>query len=149
MGGDLQRGLPGAGVDVGGGPPVVVHKVWDAVHGEPHLPALRQRFLIKQPGGKKTQLTVSAGELPAEATQEHPETHPPLRSGVLPLRRPRRVVHEVNPTVGVRPFLWKETWRREDQAQRGRSFNFSLGEASSHASFNTRGFALINIIVST
>lgn len=113
---DLQRGLPGAGVDVGGGPPVVVHKVGDAVHGEPHLPALRQRLVIQQPGGKKKNpVDRQRWERPADATREHPEAHPPLRPGVLPLRRPRQVVHEVNPTVGVGPLLWEETQRQEDE----------------------------------
>lgn len=51
-GGDLQRGFPSAGVNVGGSPPVVVHEVGNSVHGEPHLPALRQRLLIQQPGSK-------------------------------------------------------------------------------------------------
>lgn len=49
MVGDLQRGFPGARVDVGGRSPVVVHKVGNTVHSEPHLPALRQRLLIEQP----------------------------------------------------------------------------------------------------
>lgn len=49
MVGDLQRGFPGARVDVGGRSPVVVHKVGNTVHSEPHLPALRQRLLIQQP----------------------------------------------------------------------------------------------------
>lgn len=83
--------------------------------------------LISQPSGsglsfssleaKKTKNPVDRQhwERPADATREHPEAHPPLRPGVLPLRRPRQVVHEVNPTVGVGPLLWEETQRQEDE----------------------------------
>lgn len=58
MVGDLQRGFPSARVNVGGRSPVVVHKVGNTVHSEPHLPALRQRFLIQQPESGLNYITV-------------------------------------------------------------------------------------------
>lgn len=45
---DVQWGLPSARVDVGGRSPVVVHKVRNTVHGEPHLPALWEWLVIQQ-----------------------------------------------------------------------------------------------------
>lgn len=58
MVGDLQRGFPSARVNVGGRSPVVVHKVGNTVHSEPHLPALRQRLLIQQPESGLNYITV-------------------------------------------------------------------------------------------
>lgn len=58
MVGDLQRGFPSARVNVGGRSPVVVHKVGNTVHSEPHLPALRQRLLIQQPKSGLNYITV-------------------------------------------------------------------------------------------
>lgn len=55
---DLQRGFPSARVNVGGRSPVVVHKVGNTVHSEPHLPALRQRLLIQQPESGLNYITV-------------------------------------------------------------------------------------------
>lgn len=43
-----QRGFSSARVDVGRGSAVVVYKVGDAVHGEPHLPSLGEGLVIQQ-----------------------------------------------------------------------------------------------------
>lgn len=46
---NLQWGFPCARVDVGCGSPVVIYKVGNPIHSEPHLPALWQRLVIQQP----------------------------------------------------------------------------------------------------
>lgn len=76
---------------------------------------------------------MSAGshELGLKATREAPRKHPPLRSGVLPLRRPRRVVHKVNPAVGVRSLLWEEADGQEDQTARRRARRSKAGLSTS------------------
>lgn len=50
---NLQWGFPCARVDVGCGSPVVVDKVGNTIHSEPHLPALWQGLIIQQPGQYK------------------------------------------------------------------------------------------------
>lgn len=43
-----QRGFSRARVDVGCGSAVVVNKVRDAVHSEPHLPSLGEGLVVQQ-----------------------------------------------------------------------------------------------------
>lgn len=53
-----QRGFSSTWVDVGGGSPVVIYEVRNAVDGEPHLPTLGQRLFIQQTAQRNIQGSV-------------------------------------------------------------------------------------------